>query len=137
MSTSVISVLGAGSWGTALAVHLARNKQEVRLWGRDRKAIESMQKNHVNEYYLPGITLPDNVKLYWNLEDVLTDVADILIAVPSNILVDCLRKISPYVHEKTRLIFATKGIDSETGLLIHELIPKVFMHDYPFAVLSG
>lgn len=131
-----IAVLGAGSWGTALAILLARNGQPVRLWDRDPENISRMYHQHSNPRYLPDITFPDQLEVFANLEEVLHGVRDILIAVPSVGFRDIIKQIQSLVHADTRIVWGTKGLDPESGDLLH-LVAKNILGDRPIAIISG
>ena len=80
-----ISVLGSGSWGTALALQLSGKNSEVKMWGRNPDNVKKINNSRENERYLPGVTLPNNIKLYSDLEKATDDSQNILIATPSMI----------------------------------------------------
>jgi glycerol-3-phosphate dehydrogenase (NAD(P)+) len=136
MNNSPITVIGAGSWGTALAIHLARNNQHTRLWGRDINEMKSMQSTRCNSHYLPNVLFPEKLTVYTDLGDVLANVNDILIAVPSHGFRDTLTLIKPYLHENSRIVWATKGLDPTQHQLLHEVFNETF-DELPFAILSG
>lgn len=129
-----IAVLGAGSWGTALAIHLARNKQKIYLWGRDAAQIEAMQKQRCNKRYLPENLFPENLHTEKNLSTVLTNCTDVLIAIPSHAFRATLQSLKNYLPK--RLILATKGIAPETHQLLHEVVAEI-LGDIPTAILAG
>jgi glycerol-3-phosphate dehydrogenase (NAD(P)+) len=130
-------VIGAGSWGTALAVQLARGGRPVRLWGRDRAVLEAIARERENRRYLPGIRLPDNVTVERELEATLTGARDILIAVPSGALRETLGRLKPLMRDGERIAWATKGFELETGKLPHEIVGEVLGAAHSLAVLSG
>lgn len=131
-----IAVLGAGSWGTALAIHLAKYQQPVCLWEYDLQQVALMQKTHCNERYLSGIQFPSYIQVEGDLSKAVTNVQDILLAIPSHAFRQTLMAIKPYVTDQTRLISATKGIDPKTNQLFHETIQEI-LGDRCVAVLSG
>lgn len=133
---SPIAVIGAGSWGTALAIHLARNNKNVNLWGRDDEQMRAMQKTHSNEQYLPGIIFPDKLHPFVELEPAIKMAQDILLAVPSHAFRTTLQLIKPFVTSNTRIVNAAKGLDSLQHQLLHEVVSDQ-LGDLPFAVLSG
>jgi glycerol-3-phosphate dehydrogenase (NAD(P)+) len=130
-------VLGAGSWGTALAVQLARSDRPVRLWGRDGEAIASMAEARENRRYLPGVAFPDSLVPCRDLGGCIEGVTDILIAVPSEGFRETLTKIQPLLRGDERICWATKGIELSTGKLPHQVVAEVIGRDRPMAVLSG
>ena len=133
----VQAVIGAGSWGTALALQFARSGCAVRLWGRDRKQLEIMARDRSNARYLPGIDFPDTLQAIADLEDCLVGVTDILIAVPSHGLRETLVAIRPYLGSGSRVCWATKGFELHTGKLPHQVVAEELGAERPVAVLSG
>lgn len=131
-----IAVLGAGSWGTALAIHLARNHQTVNLWGHDVAQMQVLQTARCNQKYLPGINFPEQLHAQIQLADALKNVADILIVVPSHAFRELLQQIKPFITSQTRIVWATKGLDPQKHQLLHELVTEV-LGDIPMAILSG
>ncbi len=132
-----IPVLGAGAWGTALAVHLARNGNNPILWGYRESSVQVMQKDRENKRYLPDVKFPDNLYLSSNLEETISDARDILIVVPSEAFRTTLKNISPFLRKDARLIWATKGLESHTGQFLHEVIAEELGIDISSAVISG
>ncbi len=133
----VQAVIGAGSWGTALALQFARSGCAVRLWGRDRKQLEVMARDRSNARYLPGIDFPDTLQAIADLEDCLAGVTDILVAVPSHGLRETLVAIRPYLGGGSRVCWATKGFELHTGKLPHQVVAEELGAERPVAVLSG
>ncbi len=132
-----IAVLGAGSWGTALALQFARNGRVVRLWGRDSAQLEDIDAERRNRRYLPGAEFPDNVNVFINLDDCLQGVRDILVSVPSHGLRETLTQIAPLLDDDARVCWATKGFELSTGKLPHQVASEVLGDERPVAVLSG
>lgn len=132
-----ILVIGAGSWGTALSLVLARNKQDVYLWAHNPEHLHAMELSRSNEGYLPGIPFPDNLKIIPDLEKALSTYLDILIAVPSHAFRSTLIKIQPYLTERSRLVWATKGLDPHTSKLLNDVAAEILGNKIPTAVLSG
>lgn len=134
---SPIAVLGAGSWGTALALLLARNNQAVRLWDIDAELVTQMQAERVNTRYIPGQPLPENIALHHDLGACLADVADILVVVPSHAFGKCLENVKSHCDgQLIRLAWATKGLDPSNKLL-HEVAETIFGQSLAMAVLAG
>jgi glycerol-3-phosphate dehydrogenase (NAD(P)+) len=131
------AVVGAGSWGTALALQFARNGCDVRLWGRDAAQLEAMARARSNERYLPGIAFPDNLRPVSSLALCLDRVRDILVAVPSHGLRETLVALRPYLSDASRVCWATKGFELHTGRLPHQVAAEELGADRPVAVLSG
>ncbi len=133
-----IAVIGAGSWGTALALQFARVGCEVRLGGVvELDLLEAMVEDRENKRYLPDIAFPENLSAYPDLDECLDGVHDILIVVPSHGLRDTLEKIKPRLAPDSRICWATKGFELSTGKLPHQVAAEVLGPDIPVAVLSG
>ncbi|WP_448565186.1 NAD(P)H-dependent glycerol-3-phosphate dehydrogenase [Thalassotalea ganghwensis] len=132
-----ITVLGAGSYGTALAICIARNNHNVLLWGRNADDITEMSVNRCNEKYLPGITFPSSLAVEADLEKAVKSSRNILVVVPSHAFSDILTKIKPWLQKDSRIAWATKGLDHETGRLLQDVAIDALGQDIPLAVLSG
>lgn len=130
-------MLGAGSWGTALAILLARNGQRTLLWGNEAPHMEQLQRERCNQQYLPDCPFPDSLELYTGLDDALTQAQVILLAVPSHALRSVLQQILPLLHSKHQLAWATKGLESGSGKLPHEVVAEVLDDAIDTAVVSG
>lgn len=134
MKTSFL-VIGAGSWGTALALVLARNGHEVTLWGKDN-AHHKMQLERENHTYLPGIKFPDNLTVVEHLSNALSTAEHTLIAVPSHAFEEVLKHLSPMLKQKEGIIWATKGLNHDARLL-HEVAKDYLGTNFPMALLTG
>lgn len=132
-----IAILGAGSWGTALALYLGRRGQTVRLWSIEAAEIQAMQADKRNERYLPGIDLPDTIIPVLQLSDAVHEVQDVIIVVPSVGFRQTLTDLKKVARPDVRLLCASKGLDTETGQLLSHVAAEIFGHDHPFAALSG
>ncbi len=132
-----VAVIGAGSWGTALALQFARKGREVRLWGRNRDDVKRIARARENQKYLPGIAFPDNLHVEPELRKALGAVSDILIAVPSHGLRETLLQLKPLLGKNARICWATKGFELTTGKLPHQVAAEVLGDNLPMAVLSG
>ena len=133
-----IAVVGAGSWGTALAIQLARAGCNVRLGGVvEIDLLEAMVDDRQNKRYLPDAVFPDNLTVHPDLEGCLAEADDVLVVVPSHGLRDTLGQIKPLLGDRTRVCWATKGFELSTGKLPHQVAAEVLGPDFPVAVLSG
>lgn len=132
-----ISVYGAGSWGTALAIHLARIGHQVCLWGRAPEKVSQMAAARANLTYLPDSPFPDSLSVSANLAEAATFGETHLIVVPSNGFRSFLSDIQPHISSAEPIVWATKGIEQETGLLLHEVVIDVLGEQHPLAVISG
>ncbi len=132
-----LAVIGAGSWGTALALHLARKGVSIGLWDCNETLLQQLQTERCNNRYLPDFPFPASLHIEFSLEGLVQKAKDILIVVPSHAFDSLLLQLSPYMELGMRIIWATKGIDPHTHLLLHTLIEKHYSKAMPFAVLSG
>lgn len=132
-----IAVLGAGAWGTALAILLAENKQTVHLWDIDTQHIENIQKTGINQRYFPNLPLSSLIKPFTDLSESLLDTQDILITVPSEVFTDLIQTLIPLLPKAPRIAWATKGLDPKTARFFHEIVAERLGNQTPTAVLSG
>ncbi|MGG0239007.1 NAD(P)H-dependent glycerol-3-phosphate dehydrogenase [Bacillus rhizoplanae] len=134
-----ITVVGAGSWGTALAMVLADNGHDVRLWGNRVELMNEINEKHENSRYLPGITLPASVVAYSSLEEALAGVDTVLLVVPTKAYREVLQSMKELVSQPITWIHASKGIEPGTSKRISEVIeeeiPAHLIRDV--VVLSG
>lgn len=134
---STCAVLGAGSWGTALAIQLARGGRPAMLWGRDRAHLAALQRERRNARYLPEARFPDTLRIEPDLAAALQCSRDVLVAVPSHALRQTMQEMAAHVSARTRVSWATKGFELTTGLLPHEVARQVLGGRVPTAVISG
>ena len=132
-----VAVLGAGSWGTALAIQFARNHRPVRLWGRDRALLAAMAQSRRNERYLPSAPLPDSVHIEPELSGALIGARDVLVVVPSAALRSVLTEVASHLAPRMHVAWATKGFEQGTGKLPHQVAHEVLGPERRVAVLSG
>jgi glycerol-3-phosphate dehydrogenase (NAD(P)+) len=131
-----VAVLGAGSWGTALAILLCRNGHEVRLWGHDPAHIAQLQRDAENTAFLPGAPLPRSLKPVADLGSALADATALLLVVPSQFFADVLSQAAPLMPAELGIAWATKGFEPGTGRLLHEVALDV-AGGRDLGVLSG
>jgi glycerol-3-phosphate dehydrogenase (NAD(P)+) len=134
--TETVAVLGAGSWGTALAMQLARNGLQVKLWGHQPDHIERLSELRENTDYLPGFELADNIDPQATLQAAIEHAAYLLIAIPSKGFRALLQELKPLLNENQVLFWASKGFEIETGKLLHEVIEQE-LPGYRYGVVSG
>lgn len=134
---SPVTILGAGSWGTAIAILLSQNKKPTLLWGHSADHINTMASSHRNARYLPDIQLPDSLALTNNLDKAVSFASNIIIAVPSDAFRSTLEKIAPCLDDNNRIAWVSKGIEIETNKLLHEVAEDVLGKRVPLAVISG
>jgi glycerol-3-phosphate dehydrogenase (NAD(P)+) len=134
---SPIAVLGAGSWGTALAIQFARSGKATRLWGRDPAQVAMMIRERANRRYLPAGAFPDSLSVGADLAAQLAGALDVLVVVPSDSFRATLRELGPLLAPQMRLAWATKGFEAQSGLLPHQVARDTLGTGRAFAVLSG
>ena len=132
-----IGILGAGSWGTALAILLARNGRAVRLWSPFADELKPLIAERENRRYLPGFRLPDVLRVDSDLESALSGAHDVLVAVPSHAFRETLKHLAAHRPKHLRFAWATKGFEPDSGHLLHQVAAEIFGKDTPLAVLSG
>ncbi|MDP7592844.1 MAG: NAD(P)H-dependent glycerol-3-phosphate dehydrogenase [Litorilituus sp.] len=138
MTTSAkITVLGAGSYGTALAICLARNGHQTLLWGRDASQVEDMANARENSKYLAGCSFPETLALTSDLIAAVQASENILVVVPSHAFGDMLKQIKPALKEDVRIAWATKGLDPQSGDLLQTVARDILGDELALAVLSG
>ena len=137
VTNNAITVLGAGSYGTALAICIARKGVPLTLWGRNQEDITTMQETRENTRYLPGISLPDEITLQADLATAVASSDTILLVVPSYGFADVLEQIKPHLRPTARVAWATKGLEPGTGRLLSDVAIDVLGADRALAVLSG
>jgi len=132
-----IAVLGAGSWGTALAIHLARAGHDVRLWARDASVVDDLTSARVNALYLPGAPLPAGIEPTASLASAVDGAGFIVGAVPSHGLRAVIRAAAPNFAAGAILVSATKGIETGTLQRMSEVMNGESAGRFPIVVLSG
>ncbi|ALU43117.1 NAD(P)H-dependent glycerol-3-phosphate dehydrogenase [Pseudoalteromonas rubra] len=134
---SAVTVLGAGSYGTALAICFARNGHQVTLWGRDSTAIAQLASSRQNARYLPDIDFPASLQLEASLTKAVQASQLVLVVVPSHAFAQTLEAIKPHLLPGTKVAWATKGLEPDTGRLLQDVALDVLGEQVPLAVLSG
>ncbi len=132
-----VAVIGAGSWGTALAVHLAQVGHDVRLWGRDPRLVADLTSRRANPVYLPDVTFPDRLTPTARLDEALTEAATVVVAVPSHGVRGVALALAPYLPAGALVISAVKGIEAGTLLRMSEVLGAELPAAGDVAVLSG
>ncbi len=136
-SSAPILVIGAGSWGTALAILLAGNGNPTLLWGNDAAQLAELARRRQNVTYLPGIDFPAQLTIATDLADALARARDVLIAAPSAAFRAVVRAIATHRPNDARIAWGTKGFEPGHGRLLHELIGEEYRGHPPHAVISG
>jgi glycerol-3-phosphate dehydrogenase (NAD(P)+) len=134
---AAIAVIGAGSWGTALAIQFARSGRRTLLWGRAEDQPEEQQQARENARYLPGARFPDSLEVTSDLARTLAESPVVVVAVASHAFRKVLGQMKPLLRPGTHLAWATKGFELASGKLPHQVARDVLGPDVPTAVLSG
>jgi len=132
-----VAVLGAGSWGTALAVHLGRVGHDVRLWARDSWLVHEMSTRRANAVYLPDVHLPDTVSLTDSMATALSDTELVVSAIPSHGCRAVIHGAAPHLARGAVIVSATKGLEARTMLRMSEVVSQEAGATHPVVVLSG
>ncbi|MBU0484228.1 MAG: NAD(P)-dependent glycerol-3-phosphate dehydrogenase [Proteobacteria bacterium] len=134
MSLSQVAVIGAGSWGTALAKLLSDNGKQVILWGHCAKHIDNISKLSENTTYLPGCKLSKNIKFTNVLSDAVDEAQAIVMVVPSHVFRDVFSRIVPFLKKNQYIISATKGIENESLMTMTQVMAEIVNKstDLPF-----
>ena len=135
-SMATTAVLGAGSWGTALALQLSRNGHGTQIWDCDTGLIGTLQSERCNRRYLPDQPLPDSLSAHHDLQAALSGTELVLIAVPSHAMRGVCEQLA-LLRFPSRLVWATKGFEKQSGMMMHEVIAQVLGDKVLTAVLSG
>ena len=136
MNSTSITVLGAGSWGTALAIRLSASSKTC-LWGHEADFMVALANERQNKQFLPGAMFPDKLDIETDLARAVQKNGDLLLAVPSHAFREVLEKAAPAFNENTRIAWATKGLEQGTGLFMGDIVEELFAGRYPAAVISG
>jgi glycerol-3-phosphate dehydrogenase (NAD(P)+) len=138
-SEARLAIIGAGSWGTALAVVLAKRFEGIRLWAHEADLVERMFATRVNDVFLPGFSLPLNVEPTADLGYALEDAGTVVGVMPSRFARSLYREMLPHLNAEIRLVSATKGIEHGTLLRMSEVARQVIVEKFEprIAVLSG
>jgi glycerol-3-phosphate dehydrogenase (NAD(P)+) len=132
-----VAVLGAGSWGTALAALIARHGHSTVLWGRDREVVEAIATRHENPHYLPGIPLPGSLRATTDLAGALKGADLVLVVVPSHAFTETLHALAPLRPAAAGVAWATKGFEPGSGRFLHEVAADTLGPGVPLAVVTG
>lgn len=131
-----IGIVGAGGWGSALAVSYARVFRQVQIWAHSSDVVTEINTAHTNNNYLSGILFPDNIKAYNSLE-FLSSQNLVLLMVPAQHMRLVVKQLKPYLRQDAILVHGAKGIEKNTLLRSSEVIKTETANKYPVLVLSG
>ncbi|MCA2014711.1 NAD(P)H-dependent glycerol-3-phosphate dehydrogenase [Vibrio tritonius] len=132
-----MTVIGAGSYGTALAISLARNGANVVLWGHQPQHMARLEADRANHEFLPNIAFPESLIVESDLAKAVQASQDLLLVIPSHVFGLVLNDVKPHLRSDTRICWATKGLEPNTGRLLQEVVFDTLGKDHSLAVLSG
>ncbi|CAM2977787.1 NAD(P)H-dependent glycerol-3-phosphate dehydrogenase [Vibrio rarus] len=132
-----MTVIGAGSYGTSLAISLARNGAKVVIWGHEIEHMQNLQVDRMNREFLPDVPFPDSLTVEADLAKAVAASRDLLVVVPSHVFGIVLDSLKPHLKADSRICWATKGLEPETGRLLKDVAQEKLGDSYPLAVLSG
>jgi glycerol-3-phosphate dehydrogenase (NAD(P)+) len=132
-----ITVLGAGSWGTALAIRLATNHNATCLWGHEAEFMATLSRERSNQQFLPGFHFPEKLTIEPSLDKAVQANRDLLMVVPSHAFREVLTGLQPFLDENSRIVWATKGLEYGSGKFMSDVFEDVLGSKYPAAVVSG
>jgi glycerol-3-phosphate dehydrogenase (NAD(P)+) len=132
-----IAVLGAGSWGTALAIQFARGGHQSLLWGRNPADMALLQQQNCNHRFLPGISFPADLQVSADLPATVQRADEILLAVPSHAFAPLLAQVAPLLRDSQGVAWACKGLQPGTGHVLHQAARDLVGPDRPLAVVTG
>jgi glycerol-3-phosphate dehydrogenase (NAD(P)+) len=121
----MLGILGAGSWGTGLALQASRNGQAVYLWEHNPEIANQLNEARANQRYLPDIPFPDNLHVTSDLADCVGQSSEILVVVPSIAFRSVVEQLKPLISEKQGLAWATKGLDPQNGELLYQVAEQI------------
>ncbi|UCD12476.1 MAG: NAD(P)-dependent glycerol-3-phosphate dehydrogenase [Nitrospinaceae bacterium] len=137
MTITKIGIIGAGSWGTALALHLSRIGIAVNLWVYEADLCETLRKTGENSVFLPGHRLPESVRPTRSLEEAASGQAAVLLVVPSHVMRETAAKLKPFLARDALIISASKGLENETHCTIHTILSETLGAGRRHVALSG
>lgn len=132
---SYITVVGAGSWGTTLACLLATKGFDITLWVREKELADEMTASRTNSIYLPGVTLPDNIRITNSFQDALAKTRYVVNAIPAQYTRSVFKQALPYIEDEALIITVSKGIERGTLVTVSSILREISHH--PVSVLSG
>jgi glycerol-3-phosphate dehydrogenase (NAD(P)+) len=131
-----ICVLGAGSWGSALALVLAKKGYEVSMWTLNEEQANKINKTRENIEYLPGVLFPNNIAVTTDLEETVVNSKIIVLAVPSQAIRSVSKQIKPFVKDEQILVDVAKGLEKGSGLRLSQVCEQELPKN-PYVTLSG
>jgi glycerol-3-phosphate dehydrogenase (NAD(P)+) len=137
MDTKKIAIIGAGSWGTALSLHLAGKFEQISLWVYEKELYDIILKERENKWFLPGFTLPNNINPNNSIETVMLDHSIILMVTPTPTLRDIMTQLKPLIQPESLIINTSKGIENDSLSTCHKIIRDSLNIPCDVATISG
>ena len=137
MNTKKIAIIGAGSWGTALSLHLAEKFEQVSLWVYEKELCDLILKERENKWFLPGFQLPENITPNNSIEAVMREQSVILMVVPTPTLRNIMAQLKPFIQSESLIINASKGIENDSLSTCHKIIKDSLNIPCDVATVSG
>ena len=137
MAKESFLVIGAGAWGTALSIRLAKNGLEVSLTSRDKENLSEIRKTKQNKKYLPGINIPESINIKDEILPCLANSSSVLLCVKSTGFKKIAAELNNHMGPEQKLIWATKGLDPDTGETFSEIIKREMPSLNKTAIISG
>ncbi|MGH7865323.1 MAG: NAD(P)H-dependent glycerol-3-phosphate dehydrogenase, partial [Candidatus Binataceae bacterium] len=136
---SRVAVIGAGSWGTALAMVAARNQLDVKLWAREPEVAREINRTHRNPFYLSEFELPESIHATTEVEDAIERAGFALLVVPSHAMREMTTRLLPHLRSETVLVSAAKGVENSTLMRMEEVVADVLRESFEprYVALSG
>lgn len=133
----VIAVLGAGSWGTGLALQLDRSGSRCLLWDRDTENLLNIRKDRANERYLPGINIPESIAIETDVHAAVRASDHVLLVTPSHAFANMISTILPDLSPGQGVAWACKGFEPGSGRLLHHVATELLPESTPQAIVTG
>lgn len=137
LQKNLVAVIGAGSWGTALAQHLARKGNEVRLWVYEPELLAILRQKRENALFLPGVKLSGKISFFAEVQEAAQGAGVVVMAVPSHVFRQVLSSWQPEDPQGVIIVGATKGIENDTLLTMEGVVREVLGPEYAYTILSG
>jgi len=137
--TNRVAVIGAGSWGTALALVAARNRHQVSLWAREPEVATEINRSHRNPFYLSDFDLPDSIRATTSVEDAVQEARFAILVVPSHAMREMTERLRPYLTSEMILVSAAKGVENHSLMRMEEVVRDVLHKEFEprYVALSG
>ena len=133
-----LTIIGAGIWGTALAVQFADRGCKVNLWGRNQALMKKTAVSRYNEAYLPNTRLPDGIKCHQDFAAAVANGNILLLVTPTATIRQLVERINPLLNDRHQgIAWACKGVEADSGCWIHEVVSETLECELPLAAVSG